>query len=285
MQPKKALKPVTTHAAITIVTPGLNEEKNLPNCLDAILNQTVKPTEVIFVNHNSTDNTLQVANSYKPKFKKADIKYTVLTEKKKGIANARNAGWNIATQPIIASLDSDCIPSKNWIENIDRFFKNSTALACTGKIVHYDVNELWKTVMDKANYYGFINQLMYIGNGFVPLATGNCAIRKKTFKKVGGFDPNIISINGLDDLEIASKIAHYGRVEYVADIVVFTSFRRYKNFEKAITSLLERNIAMIKIRNKFKKIDRIQNPTMLDSIISNLQELFEEKSEDLKPKK
>jgi len=285
MRIKKTIKGKITHAPIAIVTPGLNEEKKLPSCLDAILNQTLKPTEVIFVNHNSTDNTLQVANSYKPKFKRANIKYTVLTEKKKGIANARNAGWKMATQPIIASLDSDCIPSKNWIVNLNNFFNKSTALACTGKIVHYDANELWKTITDKGNYYGLMSQLMYLRNGFIPLTTANCAIRKKTFEKVGGFDPNIKSINGLDDVEIASKIAHHGTVEYVENIVVFSSFRRYQNLEKAVSSLLERNVAMIEIRNKFKEKNRIQNPTMLDSMISNLEELFEDTSKVLKPKK
>ena len=204
---------------------------------------------------------------------------------KKGIANARNAGWKKATQPIIASLDSDCIPSKNWIKNLDKFFKKSEALACTGKIVHYDANELWKNITDKGNYYGFMSQIMYLRNGFVPLTTANCAIRKETFEKVGGFDPNIKSINGLDDVEIASKIAHLGTIEYVEDIVVFSSFRRYQNLEKAVTSLFERNSAMIEIRKKYKKIDRIKNPTLLSSVISNLEELFESDSENSESEK
>lgn len=241
-------------ADVSVVTPALNEEENISKCLSGLINQEVKPKEVIFVNHNSTDDTLKIANSFKPKFKEQGINYLVLTEKKKGIANARNKGWFKASQPIIASVDSDCIPRKDWIKNIDLFFKkNKDTVACTGKVVHYDANPVWKTITDQGNYYGIWTMSFELSNGFLPLVTSNCAIKKEIFHKVGGFDPEIVSINGLDDVDIASRIAHEGKVMYAEKVVVDSSFRRYQDLEKAVNSLYERYIALVKIKKRYKQ--------------------------------
>ena len=56
-------------AKISVVFPALNEEKNIANCLSALLKQTVFPNEVIFVDHNSIDNTLEIAKSFVNKYK------------------------------------------------------------------------------------------------------------------------------------------------------------------------------------------------------------------------
>jgi len=44
---------------------GRNEEKGVGDCLKSVLNQTIKPKKVIFVNDNSTDRTKEIASSFK----------------------------------------------------------------------------------------------------------------------------------------------------------------------------------------------------------------------------
>jgi len=239
-------------AKISVVFPALNEEKNIANCLSALLKQTVFPNEVIFVDHNSIDNTLEIAKSFVNKYKKAGIKLTITTEKKKGIANARNTGFNLATQPIIASTDSDCIPKKNWIEIIEKFFKENNAVACAGRTIHYDGGEIVK-VISESGFYNLMYKFMYLINGFHPMATGNCALMKSSFIEVGGFDKNIISIHGLDDVELASKLSFVGKVKYNHEMIVETSFRTYNTVEKAFKNFIFRYISMIKIKQQFRK--------------------------------
>ena len=245
----------TKFAPVSVVFPGLNEENKLANCLRAILNQKVKPKQVIFVNNNSTDETLKIANSFKTKFKKQKIDYLVITETKKGVANARNAGWSIASQPIIASTDSDCKPSKNWIKSIDKFFKENDAIAVTGKIVYYDSPPLLKKFTQNGGYAIFY-KLMHFRYRFHPMPTGNSAVKKSAYLEVGGFDPSIVSINGLDDIDLASKISFIGEVKYDENMFVSTSFRRYHGFNKMIASFLERYIALKKIRKEHIKKKR-----------------------------
>lgn len=240
-------------APVSVVFPGLNEETTIANCLTALLNQTVKPKQVIFVNHNSTDNTKAIAETFKPNFKKQGVEFLIITETKKGIANARNAGFSKASQPIIASTDSDCMPDKNWVKEIQKFFeKNPRAVACAGKVVHYDAAKLWKEIT-RTGYYGVFYKFLHFVNGFHPLTTANCAVRKSAFKQVGGFDKHIISIDGLDDLDLAARLSFAGKIKYDKTVVVESSFRRYTNFKKAVTSLYHRNKAMTKIKIKFRK--------------------------------
>lgn len=237
-------------AAISVVFPALNEEQNIANCLTALLNQTIKPKQIIFVNHNSTDNTLAIATTFRPQFKTANIEFIIITETKKGIANARNAGFNRATQPIIASTDSDCIPKENWIQSIDEYFKKNDVVACAGKTIHYDAIPLWKEIT-KNGYYNVIYKFLYLCIGFHPMTTGNCAILKSAFETAGKFDHTIVSIDGLDDIDLAARLSLVGAVKYNKHMIVESSFRRYSEFKKALRSTYRRFWALVAIKRKF----------------------------------
>lgn len=241
-------------ANISVVLPALNEEKNISKCLSGILEQTTLPKEVIVVDHNSTDNTAKILQKFKTKFKSKKITFKIITETKPGIAVARNAGWFAATQPIIASLDADCIPANDWVKTILEYFtRYPNVLAVTGKVVHYDANPVWRYITDKGDYYKHIGQLAKLRIGFVPITTANAAVRSEVFNKIKGFDEAIVSINGLDDVELASRIAQLGPIHYISHMVVFSSFRRYTNLEKALFAIVQRGEALHRIKKKFKK--------------------------------
>lgn len=67
--------------------------------------QTLRPAEVILVDDGSEDETLQQLYSLQSQYGQW-IRVVPLTTNV-GAASARNAGWNLATQPYIAFLDSD----------------------------------------------------------------------------------------------------------------------------------------------------------------------------------
>lgn len=49
---------------ISIVIPVYNVEEYLRQCLDSVVNQTLKDLEIICVNDGSTDNSLQILQEY-----------------------------------------------------------------------------------------------------------------------------------------------------------------------------------------------------------------------------
>ena len=88
---------------ISVIIPVYNAEKYLCECVDSVLNQTYRNLEVILVNNNSKDNSLEICLDYEKK----DSRVVVLNEVQSGAAVARNTGIKNATGEYVTFLDSD----------------------------------------------------------------------------------------------------------------------------------------------------------------------------------
>lgn len=91
---------------VSVIVPMYNNESTIIKCLDSIINQTAnnKILEVIVINDGSTDNSLEVVETYR-KNKKISIK--VINKSNGGASSARNIGLKEAKGEYIALLDSD----------------------------------------------------------------------------------------------------------------------------------------------------------------------------------
>lgn len=87
----------------SIIIPVYNVESYISECLDSVLNQTYKNYEVIIVNDGSTDNTLEVCNSYRS----IDERIIVLDGLNSGAAYARNKGLDYSKGKYIFFIDGD----------------------------------------------------------------------------------------------------------------------------------------------------------------------------------
>lgn len=92
---------------ISIIVPVYNVEKYLEHCLNSIINQTYKNLEIILVNDGSTDNSLEICESFKQK----DSRIKIITKGNGGLSSARNEGLKIAKGNYISFVDSD-----DWID-------------------------------------------------------------------------------------------------------------------------------------------------------------------------
>lgn len=88
---------------ISVIIPVYNTEKYLRQCLDSVLNQTLKEIEVLCIDDGSTDESLMILNEYKEK----DNRITVLKQEKSNAGEARNKGLSIANGEYLSFLDSD----------------------------------------------------------------------------------------------------------------------------------------------------------------------------------
>ncbi|MES2971260.1 MAG: glycosyltransferase family A protein [Patescibacteria group bacterium] len=99
---------------LSIVIPAFNEEKHLKACLDAIAKQTSPPDEVIVVDNNSTDRTVEIAKTYEF--------VTIIQEPKQGIVFARDSGFNAAKCDLIGRIDADSLLFPGWVHYVKRFY-------------------------------------------------------------------------------------------------------------------------------------------------------------------
>lgn len=88
---------------VSIIVPIYNSEKYLDQCLNSLINQTLKQIEIICVNDGSNDNSSIILNE----FSKKDSRILVLNKENQGQSSARNLGLKYAKGEYIGFLDSD----------------------------------------------------------------------------------------------------------------------------------------------------------------------------------
>ena len=78
---------------ISVIVPVYNVEKYLSECLDSIINQTLKDIEIICVNDGSTDNSLSILKEYASK----DNRIKIIDKENEGLGYTRKVGLDNAT--------------------------------------------------------------------------------------------------------------------------------------------------------------------------------------------
>ena len=104
---------------VSVIIPVYNVEKYLRQCLDSVVNQTLKDIEIICVNDGSTDNSLEILEEYASK----DSRIKIITQENKGLAPARNTGIENTKGEYIFFLDSDDYLTK--IEIIENLYQKA----------------------------------------------------------------------------------------------------------------------------------------------------------------
>ena len=98
---------------ISIIIPVYNSSKYLDECLKSILSQTYSNLEIICVNDASTDNSLEILESFAQKDSRIKI---ISYEENKGQGYARNLAIDEATGEYIGFVDSDDTVEINYFE-------------------------------------------------------------------------------------------------------------------------------------------------------------------------
>ena len=89
---------------LSIITATYNSERTLRDTMESILSQTFQDFEYIIVDGASKDATLDIIREYEPRFQ-GKMRY--LSEPDKGIYDAMNKGFAMATGDVIGILNSD----------------------------------------------------------------------------------------------------------------------------------------------------------------------------------
>ena len=151
---------------ISVIVPVYNVEKYLSECLDSIVNQTLKEIEIICVNDGSTDSSLSILKEYASK----DTRIKIIDKENEGQGYARKVGLDTAKGDYILFCDSDDYYAKltafeelyNHIEKLksdivifdfirkDEFTKNINNISDT-----YDQNVIF-TYRDIQNFFEHI---------------------------------------------------------------------------------------------------------------------------------
>jgi glycosyltransferase involved in cell wall biosynthesis len=177
---------------ISIIIPAHNEEKYLAKCLDSIgvaASKIALPVEIIVSLNRCTDNTEGIAKHYGA---------ITVHEERENIARIRNAGVNISTGDVVATIDADSRMTPNMLQEVIRHLQ-------TGQYIGGGV-EIRPERISIGMLFSLMMLLPYLLKARV--SGGMFWLYKSDFEAIGGFDEGYVSA---EDYHFARKLKAYGR--------------------------------------------------------------------------
>ncbi len=99
---------------VSVILPVYNTEKYLEKCLDSVVNQTLRETEIICVDDGSTDGSPGILQ----KFAAEDNRIVVCLQENRGVYTARNRAVALARGKYLYFMDSDDILESSALETL-----------------------------------------------------------------------------------------------------------------------------------------------------------------------
>ncbi len=202
---------------VSVVIPVYNDPNGLHDTLESLVTQNFPKDqyEIIVADNGSVDRTSDVIKEYLKNY--PYLINCVVEDKIQSSYAARNKGINIAEGSILALIDADCIPIKDWLRNGFNTIRKSKASMVAGKITFSYLKSrpnIWE-YFDSAEK---LNQKFYVENvGFG--ATANLFVQRTMFDKYGLFIPELRSGG---DYEFGRRLTQAGEVlQYDETTLVF----------------------------------------------------------------
>ncbi|WP_458453966.1 glycosyltransferase family 2 protein [Methanobrevibacter sp.] len=118
---------------ISVIVPSLNSQDYIQECLESILNQTLKEIEILSIDAGSTDKTCDIINQLASK----DSRIKIYSSNKKSYGYQMNIGLNNANGVYIAIVESDDFIDKNMLQKLYELAKNYDADISKSTFYHY----------------------------------------------------------------------------------------------------------------------------------------------------
>lgn len=247
---KKEEKNIKKKNKISVIIRTYNEEDKLPYVLDMLKKQTYQPVEIIIVDSESTDSTVQIAKNYGCKIvyiKKSDFNYSY----------ASNIGAEYANGNILVYLSGHSIPYNiNYLEIINNVFQNEHIGGCYGDTLALADGSITEKIFNSLSHLKHYMHGNVIENTIHQgiLSCSNAALRKKCWKS-NHFDINIVT--GGEDVLMAYHILNQGYLimRCPSMLVRHSHKKKYKEFKKEVNNW---NIQYNDVLNYIKKLEDIK---------------------------
>ncbi len=183
---------------VSIIIPSYNEEEFLPNLLTSIQRQEFDDLEVIIADANSTDKTVEIAESYGCKIVPGGLPSV-----------GRNNGAKVARGELLLFLDADSVLTNNYISSaVEEFELHNLGIAIT-QIVPLEKSFINQLTHEFANYMTKqISEIKPHGAGCYGILT-----YKSLHEKVNGFDETLDFGEDTDYIERIGKISRFKVLE------------------------------------------------------------------------
>jgi len=211
---------------ISVIIPCYNSQNTISMVIDGLMNQTLRPSEIIVVDDASTDETAKIVEKF-------DVK-VINNPVNIGPAASRNRGFLESTGNIILFIDSDAVPSLNLIETlVHKYSELALFHHHLGGIGGRGIEKVLETPADKWRSIHAKQDWGKKTRSDVAYLFGLCSsYTRRALETVRGFDEYFRFAAG-EDLDLGLRLRKNGfSLAYFPEAVVFHYHR------DSITSLL-----------------------------------------------
>ncbi|MBI3769762.1 MAG: glycosyltransferase [Deltaproteobacteria bacterium] len=214
-------------AGLTVAVATLDRPEALSRCLDALLSGAVRPAEIIVVDQSADDAARAVVTRHAPR----GVQVRYYRQDRRGLSASRNAAIMLATQPILAVTDDDCVPDARWVATIVRTLSEAQAPdAVTGRVLPLGAEEPGSYAVSSR----VAEQRVDHRGRALPWSVGtgaNLAVVRKWLAGVGGYDERFgVGSAGAagEDTDLLYRLLRAGaQIRYEPDAIVYHERQSY----------------------------------------------------------
>jgi glycosyltransferase involved in cell wall biosynthesis len=249
---------------VSVIVPTHNRAERLGGLLQDLISQDAPHLryEIIIVDNRSKDDTYAVVANLSRTTNL--IRYCF--EPEPGASCARNRGIALAGGPILAFIDDDVRPARDWVSSVWRAFQRHPEVDCVGGRVEPRWPVTPPTWLTRQHWPPLALQ---IGRGDAPyldrdhasacLISANFACRAEVFAEIGGFSPAYLRD---EDREFNMRMWAAGkRGKYEDSVVAFAEVqpeRLTKRYHRAWYGVTGASHARMRYRELVDRNGRMQ---------------------------
>ena len=194
---------------ISVIVPCYHQSEELPSCLDSLVNQNNEYAYEIIVVDSGNDPKVQAVCRRYPNVRVISDQGRLLC------GQAKNFGAEASDSDLLAFTDSDCIPSKDWLEQAVKALL-SGSLMVGGAVLDGQPRNLI-AVSDNLLQFSDVPLGRPAGK-IVHLPGCNLAITRQAYDAAGGFGEG----NSGDDVKLSTEVnAHFSQgIDFKPEMVV-----------------------------------------------------------------
>tara|TARA_B110000914_G_scaffold122777_1_gene107211 strand:+ start:6694 stop:7527 length:834 start_codon:yes stop_codon:yes gene_type:complete len=208
---------------ISVIIPTYNRIFFLKRSIDSVLEQSLKPYEVIIVDDGSSDGTSTMIKKNYPKI-------NLICQENKGVSAARNIGIRASSGDWVCFLDSDDEWKKNKLsEQMLAIKKNTNYSFCHS-------NEEWikngKKINQKKKHKKYGGNIFKECLDMCRISPSSVMINKSVFDDIGFFNEDLVVC---EDYELWLRICAHYKVLFVDEPLII----KYGGHEGQLSNSIE----------------------------------------------
>ena len=246
---------------VTVIIPVYNRADIVRKTLDSVVAQTYRPLQVVLVDNDSTDDTLQVFETFKKEHPGDGFNVVITQEGYHTAGAARNRGFEHATGEWVLFFDSDDLMNEDlvasYVKKIERAQKKGETLdlISTKSTLIFPDGSHRPAPFHKRDL--FAQHILH-----AQLATQRYAVRREFFAQTDGWNINLPGWNdwelGLRLLLAAPRMAYMGGKSRViinhngADSITGTEFHSRQGQWEHVIDIMKNEVRCSLLKAKHK---------------------------------